>query len=67
MSSDNTFHLSCFYFSTVFVVGVPFSLVFGARCGFDCVGSWSLPFYLLCDTARALKQMSPTSQTKLSW
>ena len=41
------FHLWWFYFSAVLTVGVPFP--FGVE--FDCIGSWSLPFYLLCSCA----------------
>ena len=42
-------HFTCavFYFSVVWIVGVPFP--FGVwDVEFDCIGSWSLPFYLLC-------------------
>ena len=42
------FNLFCFYFSAFLIVGVPLSFdVLGQDVEFDCIGSWSLHFYLL--------------------
>ena len=42
------FHLCCFYFSAVLIVGVPFPFwCLGQDVEFGCNGSWLLPFYLL--------------------
>ena len=42
------FHLCCFIFSAALVVRVPFPFwCFGQDVEFDCIGSWSLHFYLL--------------------